>query len=134
MNPATRLFYLQYKHPWLRVLTSKIMRVLFSCDVTTVQGGNTLKHNELGVVISRMVTLGSNCKIYQGVTIGAGKGGYPIIGDNVTIYSNSTVCGKIKIGNNVIIGANSFVNTDIPDNAVYAGVPARFIKNIVDQG
>lgn len=77
-----------------------------------------------------MVTMGSNCKIYQHVTIGAGHGGYPTLGDNVTIYSNCTICGKITIGNNVIIGANSFVNTDIPDNTVYAGCPAKFIKHI----
>ena len=44
------------------------------------------------------------------------------------IYSGATVCGKIHIGNNVIIGANSFVNKSFPDNVVIAGVPAKVIK------
>lgn len=94
-------------------------------------GGNTLEHNGLGVVISRMAIIGNDCRIYQHVTIGAGKGGYPIIGNNVTIYANSVVVGNIRIGDNCIIGANSFVNVDVPDNTVYAGVPAKFIRSIV---
>lgn len=89
-----------------------------------------LEHNGLGVVISSEVTMGSNCRIYQHVTIGAGNGGYPTILDNVTIYSGATICGKIIIGNNVIIGANSFVNKSFPDNTVIAGVPAKIIKNV----
>jgi len=77
-----------------------------------------------------MVVLGENCEIYQNVTIGAGKGGYPTIGNNVIIYGNSTICGNITIGDNCIIGANSFVNTDVPPNTIYAGCPAKFIKNL----
>ena len=75
-----------------------------------------------------MVILGSNCHISQNVTIGAGKNGYPSLGDNVTVYGNTTICGKIRIGNNVIIGANSFVNKDIPDNVTVGGCPARILK------
>lgn len=90
-------------------------------------------HNGLGVVISNCVTIGNNCKIYQHVTIGAGKGGYPTISDNVTIYSGSTICGKITIGNNVVIGANSFVNKSFPDNVIIAGVPAKIIKYINEE-
>lgn len=131
MNLATRFFYFQYKHHRIGRISAKLMRVLFSCDITTVQrmgDNNSLEHNGLGIVISRMTIIGSNCKIYQHVTIGAGRGGYPIIGNNVTIYPNCTICGKIIIGDNVIIGANSFVNKDIPSNCVYGGVPARLIK------
>lgn len=40
----------------------------------------------------------------------------------------SFVFGKIKIGNNVIIGANSVVNKDVPDNAIVAGVPAKVLR------
>jgi hypothetical protein len=41
------------------------------------------------------------------------------------------MCG-VKIGNNVIVGANSVVTKDIPDNSVYAGNPARFICSLDD--
>lgn len=84
-----------------------------------------MAHNGLGVVISSEAKIGDNCVIYQHVTIGAGKDGYPTIGNNVTIYSNTVIIGNIKIGDNTIIGACSFVNTDVPANTVYAGVPAR---------
>ena len=78
MNLATRFFYFQYKHHRIGCISAKLMRVLFSCDITTVQrmgDNNSLEHNGLGIVISRMTIIGSNCKIYQHVTIGAGRGG-----------------------------------------------------------
>lgn len=47
--------------------------------------------------------------------------------DNVFIGSGTRILYNTRIGNNVIIGSGSLVNKDIPDNAVYAGVPARYI-------
>ena len=130
MNPATRLWYFQYEHPKLGKVTRIISRLLFACEASCKQmgGGNSLEHNGLGTVVSSMVILGSHCKIYQGVTLGSGRGGYSVIGNNVTIYANTTVCGGVHIGDGAVIGANSFVNTDIPPNTVYAGVPAKRIK------
>lgn len=49
------------------------------------------------------------------------------MGDNVFVGCNSTILYDTKIGNNVIIGAGSLVNRDIPDNSVAAGVPCRVI-------
>lgn len=53
---------------------------------------------------------------------------HPIIGDNVTVYSNAVVIGGIRIGNNVVIGAGSVVLSDCPDNSVWVGNPARRVK------
>ena len=61
-------------------------------------------------------SIGKNCKIYQQVTIGSYKNGYPTILDNVTIYAGAVIFGKVTIGNNVIVGANATVFTDVPDN------------------
>ena len=47
--------------------------------------------------------------------------------DNVFIGSGTRILYNTRIGTNVIIGSDSLVNKDIPDNSVYAGVPARFI-------
>lgn len=90
----------------------------------------------LGIVISRAAIVGSNCTIYQNVTIGAKSYefgncdpiNYPILGDNVIIYAGAVIVGHIKIGKNAVIGANSVVLSDVPENAVYAGNPARLIK------
>ena len=49
------------------------------------------------------------------------------IGDNVFIGSNTTILYDVTIGSNVVIAAGSLVNKDIPSNAVYGGVPARYI-------
>ena len=53
-----------------------------------------------------------------------------IIKDNVYIGNNVTILPGVTIGTNVVIGACSVVTKDIPDNCVYAGNPARYIKGI----
>lgn len=52
------------------------------------------------------------------------------IGNNVFIGAESVVLPNIKIGNNVIIGANSTVTNDLPDNGVYVGNPAKYICSL----
>lgn len=47
--------------------------------------------------------------------------------DNVFIGSGTRILYNTRIGSNVIIGSDSLVNKDIPDNSVYAGVPARYV-------
>lgn len=51
-----------------------------------------------------------------------------VIGNNVFIGANSVVLPGVTIGNNVVIGAGSVVSTDIPDNSVAVGNPARVVK------
>ena len=72
-------------------------------------------------------SIGDNFHCIHCTTVGDGDG-KPIIGDNVSLMANVTVAGKIRIGNNVTIGAGAVVLRDIPDNCLAAGVPARVIK------
>lgn len=59
--------------------------------------------------------------------------GIPItIGDNVWIGGSSCVLPGVHIGNNVVIGAGSVVNRDIPDNVVAAGNPCRVLRAITE--
>lgn len=77
------------------------------------------------------VKIGKNLSIGSGTTIGTkgvGNKGAPELGDNVYIGLGAKILGKIKIGNNVRIGANAVVVTDIPDNATAVGIPARVVK------
>ena len=81
-----------------------------------------------GVVIGATSIIGNNVKIYQGVTLGAKSFSYdenndpiniprhPIIGDNVIIYSNTSILGRITIGKNAIIGGNIWVTEDVAEN------------------
>ncbi len=84
----------------------------------------------VGAVIGRG-QFGKNFSFLQGCTIGNNKGVYPIIGDNVTMYSNSKIIGDCKIGNNVIVSANTYIkDQDVPDNViVYGSSPNLIFKN-----
>jgi maltose O-acetyltransferase len=61
---------------------------------------------------------------------GLSKLGRITIGDNVFIGANSVILPNVSIGSNVIVGAGSVVTKDIPDDSVYAGNPARYIRSI----
>jgi len=50
------------------------------------------------------------------------------IGNNVSIGSNSTILGGVNIGSGAIIGAGSVVTKDVPKNVIYAGNPAKIIR------
>jgi len=75
-----------------------------------------------GIFIGSRVVIGKNCSISHDVTIGlAGRGvrrGAPVIGDNAYIAPGAKVSGRIRIGNNVKIGANAVVERNVPDNAL----------------
>jgi serine O-acetyltransferase len=77
-----------------------------------------------GITISSCTVMGRDCNVSQGVTIGVeGHGerrGAPSIGDDVFIGPGARLFGKIRVGNNVKIGANAVIYRDIPDNAVCA--------------
>ncbi|KAA6303775.1 MAG: Galactoside O-acetyltransferase [Candidatus Ordinivivax streblomastigis] len=61
---------------------------------------------------------------------GLSKLGRITIGDNVFIGANSVILPNVSIGSNVIIGAGSVVVKNVPDNSVYAGNPARYVRSI----
>lgn len=79
-------------------------------------------------------SIGKNFICSQQVTIGWGKGGEPIIGDNVTIYAGAIIVGGVRIGNNVKIGAGAIVNKDVPDNTLVVSERNRYIDKTLEYG
>lgn len=79
------------------------------------------------ITINPKAVIEKNCNIHKGVTIGQEnrgvRKGTPVIGDEVWIGINSTIVGNVKIGNDVLISPNSFVNCDIPDHSIVFGNP-----------
>ena len=81
-----------------------------------------------GIVMNPNVIIGNNVDIYNGVLLGMNfrghKTGCPLIKDNVFIGANAVICGKITIGNDVLIAPNSYVDFDVPDHSIVYGNPA----------
>lgn len=79
------------------------------------------------IVVNSQAVIGRNCNIAQGVTIGQanrGKGqGVPVLGDEVWIGANAVIVGNVKIGNDVLIAPNAYVNFDVPDHSIVIGNP-----------
>lgn len=90
-------------------------------------------HGYHGVFIGGGTKIGSNCVIFQHVTIGANAipfsktTGVPTIGDNCYIGAGAVILGAVTIGNNCRIGANCTVASDVPENSVVVPSPARVI-------
>jgi len=91
-----------------------------------------------GIVIGSTSIIGNHVKLYQGVTLGAksfqvdekgnpvkGVPRHPIIEDDVTIYSNASILGRITIGKGAIIGGNIWVTEDVPPGCRIVQPPSR---------
>lgn len=91
-----------------------------------------------GVVIGETCIIGDNVTIYQGVTLGAKSFTYdeegvplnvprhPVIEDNVTIYSNASVLGRVTIGHDTVIGGNVWLTSSVPPYS-------RIIQGVVEK-
>ncbi|HXH02186.1 MAG TPA: serine acetyltransferase [Candidatus Competibacteraceae bacterium] len=110
-------------------LAKTLIEVLFgiSIDVNSRIGPGFYIGHFGGIVIHG--DLGRHCSVGQGVTIGsrgAGRSdGWPTLGDNVFVGAGAKIIGRIRVGNDVVIGANAVVVKDVPDGMLAVGVPAR---------
>lgn len=80
------------------------------------------------IIVSGYARFGDNCRIRNGVTVGLRRveePAAPRIGNNVDIGTGAKLLGPITIGDNVVIGANAVVITDVPADSIAIGVPAR---------
>jgi serine O-acetyltransferase len=106
---------------------------IFAVDINPacrIGVGIMLDHGT-GIVFGETATVGDNCSILQGVTLGGtGKESgdrHPKIGDSVMIGAGAKVLGNIRIGNCSRIAAGSVVLKEVPPNTTVAGVPAKVI-------
>ena len=92
-------------------------------------------HGISGVFISLGAEIGRDCTIFHQVTIGSNtlegskQQGAPVIGDNVFIGCGAKIIGGVHVGNNVCIGANCVVTSDVPDNCTVVMPAPRIIEH-----
>lgn len=98
-----------------------------------------------GTVIGETCIIGDNVRIYQGVTLGAksfpkgdgdrlikGLPRHPIVEDNVIIYAQATILGRVIIGRDAVIGGNVWITRDVPGGAQV--MQSRATRQSFEQG
>ena len=115
----------QHMYRFAYKLVQIVTGIEFPCEV--VVGKNFVIDHFGGIIISGYAKFGDNCRIRNGVVVGLARVDdpcAPVIGDDVDIGTGAILLGRIRIGNNVLIGANAVVTRDVPDNCIAVGVPA----------
>lgn len=111
-----------------------LMIFRIECSSSCTIGPGLYIPHSLGVVIGAY-SIGSNCIIFQGVTIGAKYPDFvndvttrPSIGDNVLLGAGSVVLGPVCIGNNVKVGSNATITNSIPSNSTVLVQPPLILS------
>lgn len=123
-NKFTRFFY---RWKLKRIQQKTLIQIPYTASI-----GEGFYIGHYGrIIINGCAIIGKNVNIATGCTIGEDirgeRKGAPTISDCVWIGTNSVIVGKIKIGTDVLIAPNSFVNFDVPDHSVVIGNPAKII-------
>ena len=126
-------FLYKSKLKFLARLTSQIGRLLTGIEIHPGArvGRKLFIDHGSGIVIGETATIGNNCTIYHGVTLGGtGKDKikrHPDIGNNVMIGCGAKILGAIKIGDNVKIGANAVVLENVEEGKTVVGIPGKVV-------
>lgn len=94
-------------------------------------GNGFILYHANGVIMHPNSIIGNNCAVLQQSTIGNNRKSrtqVAALGDGVSIGAGARLIGPIKIGSNVLIGANAVVTHDVPDNCTVAGIPAQILS------
>ena len=124
----------------VHLLLAKLAEILTGITIgVSAKIGRRLTIEHCGaIVVHGNAELGDDCIIRQGVTIGNRRQddpfGAPVIGHRVNIGAGAKVLGRVRIGNDVEIGANAVVLIDVPAGAVAVGVPARILPRPLTAG
>jgi serine O-acetyltransferase len=132
-----RLAHLCYraKLRFLARFISQTARFLTGIEIhpgAEIGSGLFIDHG-MGVVIGETTAIGENCVLFHNVTLG-GTGKHkrkrhPTLGSNVFVGTGAIILGPVQIGNNVRIGANTFIYMcDVPDNATVVGTPGKIVR------
>lgn len=122
-------FFFKKKVPLLLKIFNLLIRSLHN-SATNIEKGIIFGYGGIGVVIHKRTVIGAGGGINSNVTMGGRSKikEVPVIGNNVYISTGAKILDEIAIGHNSVIGANTVVINDVPENSVVAGVPEKVIK------
>lgn len=140
---------MQLQRPWGRV--SYVLLKLLGVEIprtVRIGQGFELPHGAVGLVVHPRTVIGSNVKLFGGVTLGradtyhdaTGTGEAPpdlvnivieddvIVGSGAKVLFSASKAGSIRIGKGSVIAANAVVLQDVPPGEVWGGIPARPLR------
>jgi serine acetyltransferase len=125
----------------LRAPFSVLYRALFAgvrnfygieLPYTARVGRRVVLEHQSGIVIHGLATIGDECILRQGVTVGIRNvetpDAAPRLGSRVNVGAGAKILGSIVIGDDAQIGANAVVLTDVPAGTLAVGIPARLVQ------
>jgi serine O-acetyltransferase len=128
LRPALLRKPVSFLYRVMKTLSQILTGIDLPCEVTI---GRRFRIEHFGgIIISGDAVIGDDVVLRNGVTIGLkhrDDPGSPVIGNRVDIGAGAKLLGKIRIGDDVLIGANAVVITDVPANSIAVGVPARIL-------
>lgn len=122
-NPARSLKC--WVHYYIARLLWKPLDSLY-LNTREIDGGFFIQHGFSTIVAAKKI--GKNCRVNQQVTIGYKLKDAPVLEDNVSVTVGAIVLGNITMHRNSIAAAGAVVTSDVPENAIVGGVPAKVIK------
>jgi serine O-acetyltransferase len=124
----------------IRLPLSFLYRVLFTgvrnfygieLPYTARVGRRVVFEHQGGIVIHGFASLGDDCVVRQGVTLGnrtfEERFTAPQLGNRVNVGAGAKVLGRVSVGDDAQIGANAVVLEDVPVGGVAVGIPARLV-------
>lgn len=131
------LWCLKHKLRLLASLSQRVMHHACHCWISLKAdiGPGFLIAHVGGIGIGGGTRIGKNCDVRRNVSFGGNFNkvdqdgrSHPWIGDNVSFGVGAVISGPVRVGSNSIVGANSVVTRDVPENVIVVGVPAQVIK------
>jgi len=100
---------------------------------TVKLGRRVVIEHQSAIIIHGYCTIGDDCIIRQGVTLGNRYLDKPLespqLGDRVNVGAGAKILGKVNLGDNVNIGANAVVLSDVPAGKTAVGIPAKILAS-----
>lgn len=112
----------------------RVVRNLYGVELhrTSTIGRRVQFAHQGGIAIGRYATIGDDCLIRHGVTVGnasyTSREGWPVLGDRVSVGVGAVIFGRVHIGDDARIGPNAVVMQDVPAGSTAFVPPARVAK------